>query len=120
MFREAWLIRRERPLRWICSARSSAPLARSRSVTCSLLHSISSGLLSSWEPLGPLSSRALPSIVQAALSDDAVLVFPGVSRTHGPLDGALVLQLLDGLVVADTVRPDANALSRCLQGQVRS
>ncbi len=56
--------------------------------------------------------------LQAALGDAVVLVPPSVSRTRVPLDGTLVLQLLDGIVVADTVRPDARASSRHVQGQV--
>src|SRR3712207_6374731 len=117
MFREAWLIRRERTLRWIRSARSSAPLPRSRSDTSApSLYALSCFLRN---PLNR-SPLALPSTIQAALGDGVVLVLPCVSRTRGPLDGALVLQLLDGIVVADTVRPDARALSRRFQGQVGS
>jgi hypothetical protein len=42
----------------------------------------------------------LPQHLQAPLGDDVALVPPGVTRTVVPLDGPLVLQFLDGIVVA--------------------
>ena len=57
-------------------------------------------------------SLTLPSTIQAAPGDEVVLVPPGVSRARVPLDGALVLQFLYGVVVALTVRPDAGAFRR--------
>jgi hypothetical protein len=42
----------------------------------------------------------MPSTIQAALGDYVVLVLSGVPRSLVPLDGALVLQILYGVVVA--------------------
>src|SRR5215204_2092259 len=120
MFREAWLISRERPLHRTRSARSSAPLPRSRSDTRGLLLSLSLlGYLLRGPPLDR-SPLVLPNTIQAGLGDAVVLVPPSVSRARGPLDSTLVLQILDGIVVAEAVRIDAGALSRRLQGQVGS
>src|ERR671912_455945 len=58
--------------------------------------------------------------LQAALGDEVVLIPPGVSRTLVPLDCALVLQILYGVVVALTVRSDAGAFSRFEKGEVGS
>ena len=74
--------------------------------------SLSSELLS-WEPLEPLP-LALPSTIQAAPGDDVVLVPLSVSRDLGPLDDLFVSKMLDSIVVAQTVRADAGALSRLL------
>jgi hypothetical protein len=38
--------------------------------------------------------------LQAALGDEVVLILPGMSRTLVPLDRPLILQILDGVVVA--------------------
>ena len=54
--------------------------------------------------------------LQAPLGDEVVLFPPGVSRALVPLDGSLVLQFLDGIVVALTVRVEAAAASRLFQG----
>jgi hypothetical protein len=66
------------------------------------------------------SSSGSSQIIQAALGDDVFLATPGVSRTRVPLDGALVLQILNDIVVADTARSDAGALSCFFQRQVGS
>ena len=58
------------------------------------------------------SPLVLPNTIQAGLGDAVVFVPPGVSRARGPLDSTLVLQVLDGIVVAEAVRIDAGALSR--------
>jgi hypothetical protein len=42
----------------------------------------------------------MPGTIQAALGDDVVLVPSGVPRSLVPLDGALILQILNGVVVA--------------------
>ena len=52
-------------------------------------------------------------VVQAAPGDEVVLVSPGVPGALVPLDSALVLQLLYGVVVAEMVRVDAGAVSSC-------
>ena len=57
-----------------------------------------------------------PQHLQAALGDEVVLVPPGVSCTRVPLDGALILQFLYGVVVALTVRPDTGAFRRLRKG----
>jgi len=46
-----------------------------------------------------------------------VFVPPGVSGTLVPLDSALVLQVLDGVVVALTVRSDTGAFCRVQKGE---
>jgi len=51
-------------------------------------------------------------VMQAAPGDEVVFVPPGVSRTLVPLDSAFVLQIVYGIVVALTVRPDAGAFRR--------
>ena len=58
--------------------------------------------------------------LHAAPGDEVVLIPPGVSRTLVPLDCALVLQILYGLVVALTVRSDTGAFSRVQKGEVGS
>ena len=58
--------------------------------------------------------------MQATLGDEVVLIPPGVSRTLVPLDCALVLQILYGVVVALTVRSDTSAFSRFEKGEVGS
>jgi hypothetical protein len=91
MLREAWLMLRERPLHLMRSARSSAPLLRSRSDThppLYLLRVLYRGVL------GVFSPSPTQHPIQAALGDDVVLVPPGVSRTRVPFDSPLVLQLL--------------------------
>ena len=110
MFREAWLVLRERPLHLIRFARSSACLPRSISHTRLLLRSLISeqlhlALLESSTP-SPIRS------IQAEPGDKVVLVPPGVSRARVPLDSTLVLQILYGVVVALTVRPDTGAFRR--------
>src|SRR5918994_4168429 len=61
-----------------------------------------------------------PQHLQAAPGDEVVFVPPGVSRTLVPLDCALVLQILYGVVVALTVRSDTGALRRFEKGEVGS
>src|SRR5215218_10108711 len=48
-------------------------------------------------------------VIQAAPGYEVVFVPPGVSGTLVPLDGALVLQIVYGIVEALTVRPDTGA-----------
>ena len=60
--------------------------------------------------------EGFPQHLQAAPGDEVVLVPPGVSRALVPLDCALVLQLLYGIVVALSVRVEAAAASRLFQG----
>ena len=100
---------RERPLHRILSARCSAPLLRSPSdtPTPSLSFSITLKL-----PLLTLLDGYCSSttqVMQAAPGYEVVFVPPGVSRTLVPLDGALILQIFYGIVVALAVRPDADA-----------
>src|SRR5215203_1160629 len=59
-------------------------------------------------------------VMQATLGDQVVLIPPGVSRTLVPLDCALVLQILYGVVVALTVRSDTGAFSSFQKGEVGS
>src|SRR5215212_4629964 len=61
-----------------------------------------------------------PQHLQAAPGDEVVLVPPGVSRTLVPLDCALVLQILYGIVLALTVWPNAGAFSCFQKGKVGS
>jgi hypothetical protein len=72
------------------------------------------------QPYCKVLLAGFPQHLEAPLGDDVVLVSPGVSRTRDPLDGALVLQFLDGIVVAEIVRVNAGASSRRFQGQVGS
>jgi hypothetical protein len=58
--------------------------------------------------------------MQASLGDEVVLIPPSVSRTLVPLDCALVLQILYGIVVALTVRSEIGAFSRFQKGEVGS
>src|ERR671921_2420969 len=58
--------------------------------------------------------------LQAAPGDEVVLVPSGVWRTLVPLDCALVLQILYGVVVALTVRSDTGAFCRFQKGEVGS
>src|SRR5918995_2500932 len=105
---------RERPLHLIRSARSSACLPRSRSDTRPLLLSL---ILE--QPRLTLSDSSSPSptrIIQASPGDEVVFVPPGVSRTGVPCDGTVVLQILYGVVVALTVRPDTGAFCRFQKG----
>ena len=44
--------------------------------------------------------EVFPQHLQAAPGNEVVLIPPGVSRTLVPLDCALVLQILDGVVLA--------------------
>src|SRR5215218_1651850 len=61
-----------------------------------------------------------PQHLQAPPGDEVVFVTPGVSRALVPLDCALVLQILDGVVVALTVRSDTGAFCRFEKGEVGS
>src|SRR5215217_8811832 len=116
MLLEARLMLRERPLHRTRSARSSAPLSRSRSDTRTPL------------PCNPQTTSAYPGwlysgttqVMQATLGDEVVLIPPGVWRTLVPLDCALVLQIVYGVVVALTVRSDTGAFSRFEKGEVGS
>src|SRR5919112_195940 len=58
--------------------------------------------------------------LQAASGNDVVFVPSGISRTLVPLDCALVLQILYGVVVALTVRSDTGAFCRFQKGEVGS
>src|SRR5215208_3075206 len=58
--------------------------------------------------------------LQAAPGNEVVLIPPGVSRTLVPLDCALVLQILYGVVVALTIRSDTSAFSRIQKGEAGS
>jgi hypothetical protein len=78
----------------------------------SLVGSPVTGETSSGEKSRPRGAGHLvgfPQHLQAALGDEVVLVPPGVSRALVPLDGSLVLQILDGIVVALSVRSDTGA-----------
>src|SRR5919112_5804765 len=105
---------RERPLQLIRSARSSAYLPRSLSDTRRFLLSLILEQLRL-----TLSDSSFPSPtrkIQASPGDEVVFVPPSVSRTLVPLDCALVLQILYGVVVALTVRPDTSAFCRFQKG----
>src|SRR5215203_2148823 len=105
---------RERPLHLIRSARSSACLPCSLSDTQRLLLSLILEQLRL-----SLSESSFPSptrIIQASPGDEVVFVPPSVSRTGVPFDGAVVLQILYGIVVALTVRPDTGAFCRFQKG----
>ena len=65
----------------------------------------------------PLNRLALPGTSQATLGFDVVLVPSGVPRPLVPLDGALVLQILDGIVVVEAVGVDPGAASSSFTGQ---
>src|SRR5215217_6800303 len=78
----------------------------------------SSGDKSRLRGAGPLEGCS--QYLQAALGDEVVLIPPGVSRTLVPLDCALVLQILYGVVVALTVRSDTAAFSRIQKGEAGS
>src|SRR5215216_5382127 len=84
IFREAWLMLRERPLHRTRSARICAALPpRSRT-----------DIRPPLSPPGCFVRRlplVLPGTLQAALGDYVALVPPGVPRTLVPLDGPLVL-----------------------------
>src|SRR5215217_4428750 len=89
MLLEARLMLRERPLHRTRSARSSAPLSRSRSDTRTPL------------PCNPQTTPAYPGwlysgttqVMQATLGDEVVLIPPGVSRTLVPLDCPLAFDV---------------------------
>jgi hypothetical protein len=115
MLLEALLMLRERPLQRIRSARSSAPLLRSRSdtrtpsLTLKQLLLILDGYYS-----------GTTQVIQATLGDEVVLVPPGVSRTLVPFYGTLVFQIVYDIVVALSVRPDTGAFSRIQKGEAGS
>src|ERR671920_186362 len=105
---------RERPLHLIPSARSSACLPRSLSDARRFLLTLILEQLRL-----TLSDRPFTSptrIIQASPGDEVVFVPPSVSRTGVPFDCALVLQILYGVVVALTVRPDTSAFCRFQKG----
>src|SRR5215217_1582317 len=106
MFRETRLMLRERPLHRIRSARSSAPLSRSRSDTCT--PRLSNPQTASADSLGWFYSGTT-QFIQAALGNEVMLIPPGASRTRVPFYGTFVFQIVYGIVVALTVRPDAGA-----------
>src|SRR5829696_4510726 len=104
----------ERPLHLIRSARSSACLPCSLSDTQRLLLSL---ILE--QPRLTLSDSSSPSptrVIQASPGDEVVFVPPSVSCTGVPFDCTLELQILYGVVVALTVRPDSGTSCRFQKG----
>ena len=105
---------RERPLHLIRSARRSAPLSLSRSDTST--HPVS--LILKQLPLTLVDGyrSGTTQVIEAAPGYEVVFVPPGVFGALVPLDGALVLQIVYGIVVALTVRADTGAFSRFQKG----
>src|SRR5918993_3640688 len=115
MLREAWVASRERSLHRTRSARSSAPLLRSRSDTLPPLYLLRVFCRKAFGVFPPTQHP-----IQAALGDYVVLVPPGVPRARVPFDGPFILQVLQGIVVALAVWADAGAFRRLRKEQTAS